>query len=109
MRLVSLSLDYSFILGVFQVLNTLQKPSTARLEELFHQAAIDVEFRRELESNPEAFGIPTNANIPQSVEKQDESFVELLNDALGELDIAAECESTCSSGPITAVCDGTTK
>ncbi len=91
------------------MLNTLEKPSAAYLEELFHQAAVDAEFRSELQRNPEAFGIPVYMELPESVEKQDESFVELLNDALGELNIAAECESTCSFGPITLVCDGTTK
>nr|ARD09202.1 DivA [Prochloron didemni] len=88
---------------------TLEKPSVAYLEKLFHQTAIDSEFRSELQSHPEAFGISADLELPQSVEKQDESFVELLNNALGEIDIAAECASTCSFGIVTIVCDGTTK
>lgn len=91
------------------MLNTIEKPSVEYLEKLFHQAAIDSDFRSELQNNPEAFGIPAYVELPQSVEKQDESFVELLNDALGELDVVAACGSTCSFGLVTYVCDGSTK
>jgi hypothetical protein len=60
-------------------------------------------------ANPELFGIVSELSLPASVAKQDETFVELLNDALGQLDIAAQCATTCSAGPLTIVCDGTTK
>jgi hypothetical protein len=91
---------------------TLQaKPSVEYLEQLFQMAAIDAEFSNELQNHPEMFGINADMmfSVPASVEKQDESFVELLNDALGQLDIMAGCASTCSAGPLTIVCDGTTK
>jgi hypothetical protein len=87
-----------------------QKPSADYLEQLLHQAAVDADFREELLSNPEAFGAPTDIELmlPTSVEKQDQSSINLFNDALGELNIVA-CASTCSFGPYTIVCDGTTK
>ena len=83
--------------------------STATLEKLLHQASIDAEFRNELKKRPEVFGLSAATAIPEAVEKQDEKFVELLNASLGEFDIAADCQSTCSFGPLTIVCDGTTK
>ena len=91
---------------------TLQaKPSVEYLEQLLQMAAVDAEFSNELQNHPEAFGINADMDIslPKSVQKQDESFVELLNDALGQLDIMVACQSTCSFGPLTIVCDGTTK
>jgi hypothetical protein len=90
---------------------TLEKSSVNYLEQLFHQAAIDAEFSSEFLTNPEAFGIANDAKfvLPVSVEKQDQTFFELFNNALGELNQIVACSSTCSFGPITIVCDGTTK
>lgn len=90
---------------------TLQASSTEYLEQLLQMAAIDSEFSNEFQNHPEVFGINADIefSLPASVQKQDESFVELLNDALGQLDIMAQCASTCSGGPLTIVCDGTTK
>ncbi|WP_017718744.1 cinnamycin family lantibiotic [Kamptonema formosum] len=90
---------------------TLEKPSVIYLEQLFQKAAIDADFRDEILANPEAFGIPAGAELalPAAVEKQDQSVFELLDDALGELNIAVACRATCSFGPFTIVCDGTTK
>ncbi|MGI2904121.1 cinnamycin family lantibiotic [Tolypothrix sp. VBCCA 56010] len=88
---------------------TLQAPSVEYLEQLLQMAAVDAEFSHELRNHPEAFGINADIELPNSVEKQDESFVELLNDALGQLDIIVACGATCSFGPITAICDGATK
>jgi hypothetical protein len=61
--------------------------------------------------HPEFFGINADIefSLPTLVQKQGESFVELLNDALGQLDIMAQRASTCSFGSLTIVCDGTTK
>ena len=91
---------------------TLQAPSVEYLEQLLQMAAVDAEFSNELQNHPEAFGINADMEIslPNSVQKQDESFVALLNNALGQLDIMAEqCGVTCSVGPLTIVCDGSTK
>jgi hypothetical protein len=84
-------------------------PSVEYLEQLLQMAAVDAEFSNELQNHPEFFGINADIKLPKSVEKQDESFVTLLNDALGQLDIMVACRSTCSAGPLTIVCDGTTK
>ncbi|MDJ1174292.1 cinnamycin family lantibiotic [Roseofilum capinflatum] len=80
------------------------------LEQLLNQAAVDAEFRSELLKNPEAFGLSSDTElaIPTSVEQQDESFFEWFDDALGELNIAAQCGTSCNKGPITIVCDGNT-
>ncbi len=88
----------------------LEKPSVNYLEQLLHQASFDAEFRSELLGNPQAFGVPADIQlvVPTSVEKQDESLFELFDDALGELNIVAECKTTCSWG-LTYVCDGYTK
>ena len=83
-------------------------PSVEYLEQLLQMAAVDAEFSNELQNHPEFFGINADIKLPKSVEKQDESFVELLNNALGQLDIVA-CRTTCSFGPLTIVCDGATK
>ncbi|MBC6480600.1 MAG: cinnamycin family lantibiotic [Hormoscilla sp. GM7CHS1pb] len=83
--------------------------SAATLEKLMHQASIDAEFRNELKKRPEVFGLSATTTLPEAIEKQDESFVELLNDALSGLNVVGQCKNTCSFGPITAVCDGTTK
>ncbi|MDD1419137.1 cinnamycin family lantibiotic [Dolichospermum sp. ST_sed1] len=91
--------------------NTLDKSSVNYLEQLFHQAAIDGEFSSEFSENPEAFGISNDVKIvlPASVEKPDQTFFELFNDALGELNQIVACASTCSASIFTIVCDGTTK
>ncbi|NEP69943.1 MULTISPECIES: cinnamycin family lantibiotic [Moorena] len=84
--------------------------STATLEKVLHQASIDAEFRSEVQNNPEAFGLSATTSLPESVEKEDHAFIELLNASLGEFDIVAQdCESTCSFGIVTLICDGTTK
>lgn len=88
----------------------LEKPSVNYLEQLLQQASFDAEFRSELLENPESFGVPADIELvlPTSVQKQDESFIELLDDALGELNIVP-CRSTCIQGPLTMICDGHTR
>lgn len=84
--------------------NVVDKSVVDTLEQLFQRSVIDLEFRRELLDNPEAFGIPADTKhfvLPTPVAKQDMSFVELISDAK---DFAA-CVSTCISG-FTIVCDG---
>ncbi|MBD2383909.1 cinnamycin family lantibiotic [Cylindrospermum sp. FACHB-282] len=90
---------------------TLEKSSVDYLEQLFNQAAIDAEFSSELSRNPEVFGISNDVKmvLPPSVEMQDQSFFELFNDALGELNQIVACASTCSAKIFTIVCDGSTK
>jgi hypothetical protein len=90
--------------------NVLEKPSVNYQEQLLQRAVVDSEFRSELMSNPEAFGLPTDSKnlvLPTPVAKQDMSFVELVGDDTGLIAPMAQCRSTCVSG-WTIRCDGTT-
>ena len=76
------------------------------LDDLFYQSAVDEEFRAQLLANPGLFGLDEPALLlPTPVEPQDESLLDLASGA----DFVARCGSTCSAGPFTVVCDGTTK
>lgn len=84
-------------------------PTPSVREKLFHQAAVDSDFRAELDFNPDGFGVSIDVmDLPVSVERQNKSFLELLADGMDGTDVFA-CATTCSSGPFTIVCDGTTK
>ncbi len=89
---------------------TTERPRFEYLDKLLHQAAVDADFRNELKTHPENFGIAADVEvaIPRSVAKLNESFFELLNEELGQLDIVG-CASSCSFGPMTIICDGGTK
>jgi hypothetical protein len=75
------------------------------LDELLYQSVVDEEFRARLLADPEAFGISAEVVLPEPVQPQDRTLLEL---GMSALDVYA-CASTCSSGPFTIVCDGTTK
>jgi len=78
-------------------------------EELLYQAAVDQEFRDVLSANPERFMLSrTVLVLPSSVQQQDQGFVDSLHEDLESMDIFA-CVTSCSSGPFTFVCDGSTK
>ena len=71
----------------------------------------DPDFRRAVLDNPEKFGVSVDQNsLPAPVSSADMSFTTLVNDtsSMSVLDISA-CKSTCTMGPFTIVCDGTTK
>jgi Family of unknown function (DUF5973) len=73
--------------------------------QLLYQVAADGEFRAELEKNPDFFGQDgTNVVLPDSVERLDQTSLKLWSEGLA----AMKCVSTCTFGPITIVCDGTT-
>ena len=80
------------------------------VEELLLRAVIDPEFRSEILTNPEAFGIPTNTEtlvFLHSVAQQDMSFVELVNDSTNFAAPGSDnCRCTCVTG-FTLKCDGT--
>lgn len=71
------------------------------------QAVVDSEFRRELEANPSAFGIAVDA-LPAAVEQPDQESLDFWTEGVTATEIYA-CVTSCSFGPITAICDGTTK
>ncbi|MFW5418157.1 cinnamycin family lantibiotic [Nocardiopsis sp. CNT-189] len=74
---------------------------------ILRQAAADAEFRRILLADPSAFGIPADS-VPASVEQPDAASLEFWTRGQGAMETVA-CRTSCSWGPITAVCDGSTK
>ena len=76
------------------------------LEDLLYQSVVDEQFRLQLLSDPGLFGLTEpSLLLPIAVEPQDESLLDLASGA----SFMAQCNSTCSRGPFTVVCDGTTK
>ncbi len=76
------------------------------LDTLFYQSVVDEEFRARLLADPSLFGLDElRFTLPAPVEPQDQALIDL---AAGEY-FVSQCKSTCSSGPFTIVCDGTTK
>lgn len=71
------------------------------LDELLYLSAVDEEFRAMILTDPEGFG----HQLPEPVEPQDRGLLEL---GMSALDVYA-CVSSCSSGPFTIICDGSTK
>ncbi|WP_019631332.1 cinnamycin family lantibiotic [Actinomadura atramentaria] len=74
---------------------------------ILRQAAADAEFRTALLTDPEVFGVAADA-VPESVEQQDQESLGFWTEGVAAIDAYA-CASTCSAGPFTFVCDGTTK
>lgn len=78
----------------------------AGLDELFYQSVVDEEFRAQLLTDPSLFGLgELSVALPAPVEPQDQALLGLASGAY----FVAQCRSTCSFGPFTVVCDGTTK
>ncbi|MGH2732824.1 MAG: cinnamycin family lantibiotic [Actinomycetota bacterium] len=77
------------------------------LDELFYQSVVDEEFRAQLLADPTVFGLDDALTfaLPAPVESQDPTLLELAS----RVDFIVGCASTCSFGPYTVVCDGTTK
>ncbi|MGH8899475.1 MAG: cinnamycin family lantibiotic [Egibacteraceae bacterium] len=78
----------------------------AELEELLYHSVVDAEFRAELLGNPNDFGVGYDLFLPDQVEPQDQALLDVAS--IAAMDVYA-CASTCSFGPFTVVCDGTTK
>jgi hypothetical protein len=73
---------------------------------LLYQSAVDEEFRAQLLADPGFFGLGEfRFALPVAVEPQDQALLDLASGS----NFVAQCRSTCSSGPFTIVCDGTTK
>jgi hypothetical protein len=75
------------------------------LDDLLYRSVVDEELRTRLLADPGLFGLKDPGPLPAPVEPQDESLLDLASGA----DFMAQCRSTCSYGPFTVVCDGTTK
>jgi hypothetical protein len=78
--------------------------SPSDLEQMLYQSVVDDEFRAELPT-PAVFGLSPDFSWPDPVEAQEQSTLDV---ALAGVD-AYRCSTTCSSGPFTLVCDGSTK
>lgn len=70
-------------------------------EDTLLLAVVNAEFRTLLTES----GIVSDTLLPAPIEPQEQS---LLDRPAGSV-FAAQCKSTCSEGPFTFVCDGTTK
>jgi len=78
-------------------------------ETMLYQAVVDHEFRAELVDTPNAFGMDDGTLLlPDAVERQEQESLKIWSEGLAAVDVY-NCTNTCSFGPITAVCDGTTK
>ncbi|HEU5159745.1 MAG TPA: cinnamycin family lantibiotic [Streptosporangiaceae bacterium] len=74
---------------------------------VLQQAAVDEEFRAELLTNPDAYGVSTD-RLPATVEQPDQEALDFWTEGVAAMEIYA-CATSCSWGPFTIVCDGTTK
>jgi hypothetical protein len=83
--------------------------SSVDTETMLYQAVVDHEFRARFTDTPGGFGVDHDAIVlPDAVERQEQESLKIWSEGLAALDVY-DCVSTCSWGPITAVCDGTTK
>lgn len=80
--------------------------SRADVDEVLYQSVVDDEFRALVLADPSAFGLgdPSFA-LPTPVEPQDRALLDLASG----IQFTAQCGTTCSAGPMTILCDGTTK
>lgn len=74
--------------------------------EMALQAVVDSEFRTEVLTDPGAFGM--SSSLPAPVEQPDQESLDFWTEGIAATEIYA-CKTSCSWGPITAICDGTTK
>src|SRR5690606_32362622 len=74
---------------------------------ILRQAAADAEFRHILLADPSAFGVSADS-VPVSVEQPDAASLEFWTRGQGAMETVA-CRTSCSWGPFTVVCDGSTK
>ena len=76
------------------------------LDETRYRSVVDEEFRAELLGAPGAFGLNDwSLDLPTPVESQDRGLLDFSSGGF----YASNCSSTCSWGPVTWLCDGTTK
>jgi hypothetical protein len=66
---------------------------------------VDPEFRQDM---ADRFGTVGDIDAIEKILPPDTTFRDLLREDLESIEILA-CVSTCSKGPITLICDGTTK
>ncbi|HEV7757062.1 MAG TPA: cinnamycin family lantibiotic [Mycobacteriales bacterium] len=74
---------------------------------ILRQSVVDDEFRTALLDNPAAFGVSADA-LPTPVEQPDQESLDFWTEGIATFEIYA-CVQSCSFGPFTIVCDGSTK
>ncbi|WP_067451807.1 cinnamycin family lantibiotic [Actinomadura macra] len=74
---------------------------------ILRHAAADADFRTELLAGAGRYGVSA-ATVPAAVEQQDTASLSYWTEGIAAVDAYA-CASTCSSGPFTFACDGSTK
>jgi hypothetical protein len=78
-------------------------------EQVLYQATVDNEFRTAVLDAPTEFGLDHDAlQMPDPVEQQDQAALKFWTEAMESVEVYA-CASTCTEGPFTIICDGTTK
>jgi hypothetical protein len=78
----------------------------ADLEDVLYQSVVDEEFRELVLADPGSFGLAASPSVlPDAIEAQDRTLLDLV----AGIEFTAQCKSTCSDGPLTIICDGTTK
>lgn len=83
--------------------------NSVNTETMLYQAAVDHEFRAKLMETSSVFGMDHDTFLlPDAVERQEQESLKIWSEGLAAIDVY-DCVSTCSWGPVTAVCDGTTK
>lgn len=88
---------------------TLVCEKVSELEELLYLSAADHEFRTNLLDDPQTFGLEREAvSLPDAVERQDQESLNVWIQGLEAVEVY-NCGATCSAGPATIICDGTTK
>lgn len=74
---------------------------------ILHQATVDAEFRAMVLNNPEVFGIAPG-NLPDLVEQPEQESLDFWTEGVAAMEVYA-CITSCSFGPVTKLCDGSTK
>lgn len=74
---------------------------------MLRQAVVDADFRDAVLASPAEFGVSAQA-LPEPVEQPDQESLDFWTEGATAVEPYA-CMSTCSFGPVTAICDGTTK
>jgi lantibiotic duramycin-like protein len=75
-------------------------------DDVLLQSVVDDEFRELLLADPAALGLAAApSQLPEPVATPERTLLDLVSG----VEFTAQCRSTCSSGPLTIICDGTTK
>lgn len=75
-------------------------------DDVLYQTVVDDEFRTLVLGQPEVFGLGrSEASLPAAIEPLDDARLDLVS----ANEYVSMCKNTCTTGPFTIICDGTTK